>query len=400
MRDSLVDLLEKADLAIAAASGVIDEKGLAPAASAATALRSRLGHPDDLLVAALAGGTGSGKSSLVNAIAGSETARAGGSRPTTGSPLAVSSERGLRTIRGYLEDIGIADVVEAEVPDWLCLIDLPDSDSVEVAHRSQVDELLAAVDLVIWVVDPQKYRDASLHDGYLRRLVAHRSQFVFAFNQIDRLAPTDVRRVMSDFETALAADGLDSPSVFAMAADPPAGPPIGVSELVDHLASIRESTLAARMLADLGDAAKSLAGHLGPASLHFRERAAPVVDAASRLIGERRAAEASDLMVAFLEELADEARGLSADRIRSIASSVPRHAQAISERAPGRPRSWLDRLRGVRPAPGDEGSFATEDIDELIMGPVRDVLMERASAIAAMTDLAISVERYRSTPGV
>ena len=41
----------------------------------------------------------------------------------------------------------------------LVLVDLPDHDSAAVQHREQVDRILALVDAVIWVVDPEKYAD-------------------------------------------------------------------------------------------------------------------------------------------------------------------------------------------------------------------------------------------------
>ena len=51
----------------------------------------------------------------------------------------------------------------------LVLLDLPDHDSTEVAHRLEVDRLVALVDVLVWVLDPQKYADAAIHDRYLGR---------------------------------------------------------------------------------------------------------------------------------------------------------------------------------------------------------------------------------------
>ena len=57
--------------------------------------------------------------------------------------------------------------------DGLVLLDLPDHDSTEVGHRLQVDRLVQLVDVLVWVVDPQKYADAALHDRYLSPLAEH-----------------------------------------------------------------------------------------------------------------------------------------------------------------------------------------------------------------------------------
>ena len=57
--------------------------------------------------------------------------------------------------------------------DGLVLLDLPDHDSTELSHRLQVDRLVQLVDVMVWVVDPQKYADAALHERYLRPLAEH-----------------------------------------------------------------------------------------------------------------------------------------------------------------------------------------------------------------------------------
>ncbi|CAM5423474.1 Putative GTPase OS=Streptomyces violarus OX=67380 GN=FHS41_003698 PE=4 SV=1 [Streptomyces violarus] len=69
----------------------------------------------------------------------------------------------------------------------LVLIDLPDHDSAAVQHRERVDRILALVDAVIWVVDPEKYADAVLHERYLRPLAGHAEVMFVVLNQTDRL---------------------------------------------------------------------------------------------------------------------------------------------------------------------------------------------------------------------
>ena len=54
----------------------------------------------------------------------------------------------------------------------LVLLDLPDFDSVEARHRLEVDRLLRLVDLVVWVLDPQKYADRVVHQQYLAAVPA------------------------------------------------------------------------------------------------------------------------------------------------------------------------------------------------------------------------------------
>ncbi|HEY6635426.1 MAG TPA: dynamin family protein, partial [Acidimicrobiia bacterium] len=109
MRDRLISLVEKADLAIASCSGVVSVEDLHPLIESVKAVRTRMAYPEDVLVIALAGGTGSGKSSLLNAIAGEEIAEAGGIRPTTSRPMAAMPADRERALAPLLETIGISE---------------------------------------------------------------------------------------------------------------------------------------------------------------------------------------------------------------------------------------------------------------------------------------------------
>ena len=121
MQAEIVGLLDKADLANAACRGVVEDSGLEPMAASARNARIRVSYPEDMLVVALVGGTGSGKSSLLNALCGEEIADIGGVRPTTGAPLAVTSTARREAIAGFLDDLGVAFRKTHDMADWLCL---------------------------------------------------------------------------------------------------------------------------------------------------------------------------------------------------------------------------------------------------------------------------------------
>lgn len=121
----------------------------------------RLADPEGPLLVAVFGSTGSGKSTLVNSVAGFEVTRPGTLRPTTRVAVVLSHPENAGQVR-RLEAVGDVEVVTDDHPDlrWYSLIDTPDVDSVVEAHREQTMAILARVDAVIHVTTPQRYADA------------------------------------------------------------------------------------------------------------------------------------------------------------------------------------------------------------------------------------------------
>ena len=88
------------------------------------------------------------------------------------------------------------------------LLDLPDHDSTEVSHHLEVDRLVKLADLLVWVLDPQKYADAAIHDRYLKPLAGHADVMMVVLNHIDTV-PEDRRDAMiADVRRLLDQDGL------------------------------------------------------------------------------------------------------------------------------------------------------------------------------------------------
>ncbi|MEU8518072.1 GTPase [Streptomyces sp. NBC_01216] len=165
-------------------------------------------------VVAVAGATGSGKSTLFNALAGVPVSETGPRRPTTSAPLALSWSEGSAglldrlAVPGRLRRRPLAGGAGDEDLQGLVLIDLPDHDSAATAHRDQVDRVLGLVDAVIWVVDPEKYADAALHERYLRPLAGHAEVTFVVLNQIDRLGTEATDLVLDDLRRLLDEDGM------------------------------------------------------------------------------------------------------------------------------------------------------------------------------------------------
>jgi len=205
----------------------LDPQAVAQARAVLARVGERMTLGADKTVVALAGATGSGKSSLFNALAGMEIAEVGARRPTTDTAMAcVWSEDGADPLLDWLDVPRRLRMSQESVLDahrqaslrGLVLLDLPDHDSTKPAHRLEVDRLVEMVDLLVWVVDPQKYADEALHSGYLRRLAGHESVMLVVLNQIDRLAPAEVEMCRTDLRRLLDADGVDSVSLLTTSA--------------------------------------------------------------------------------------------------------------------------------------------------------------------------------------
>ncbi|HEU4868088.1 MAG TPA: YfjP family GTPase [Actinomycetota bacterium] len=166
----------------------------------------RMGFGKNVTVVALTGATGTGKSSLFNRLSGTDLAQVGVRRPTTSTSQAVVWGEA----SAVLDWLGVARRHGLSDPalDGLVLLDLPDHDSTHVEHRIEADRLVQLVDVFVWVVDPQKYADAVLHDDYLRPLAGHAAVTVVVLNQVDRLTETERRQCLADLSRLLKDDGL------------------------------------------------------------------------------------------------------------------------------------------------------------------------------------------------
>ncbi len=105
----------------------------------------------------------------------------------------------------------------------LVLLDLPDHDSTATEHRLEVDRLVELVDLLVWVVDPQKYADAALHERYLRKLAGHDAVTLIVLNQTDTLNPFAAAACAEDLRRLIDEDGLTRAKLMTTSARTGAG---------------------------------------------------------------------------------------------------------------------------------------------------------------------------------
>lgn len=240
LRD-LTPALDLLDLAIASSDGLASEADRDAARALAEAARRRRDHLSGAIVVAIAGGTGSGKSSLLNALAGREIASTSALRPHTDKPLAWIPA-GDDAISAMMTALDIDAVIEHEDGHGLAVIDLPDLDSVDHDHRSLVETILPLVDAVIWMFDPIKYHDPSIHGDFLAGMTEYEPVFVFVLNKIDRLDEAEAEAIEAHLGGILRMDGFGDPDVLAVAAAPANGEPVGI----DTLRTSLERTLVAK----------------------------------------------------------------------------------------------------------------------------------------------------------
>nr|WP_189184983.1 GTPase [Streptomyces albiflavescens] len=368
----------------------LDNKTLAEAGRVLDEAAARRKHSGQHTVVAIAGATGSGKSQLFNALAGVAISETGVRRPTTALPIACSWSDGAATL---IDRLGIpgrlrrrplqSPEAEAQLR-GLVLIDLPDHDSAAVQHREQVDRVLALVDAVIWVVDPEKYADAVLHERYLRPLAGHAEVMFVVLNQVDRLPGEAAHQVLDDLRRLLDEDGIalgeygeSGATVLALSALTGEG----VGELRESLG---------HFVAERGAAARRISADLDAAAARLRP-----VYATGRRVG-------------LSEEARDEFSDRLADAVGAVAAgeAAERVWRRNANRACGTPwlRLWRwcqDRGEPVTGrmlvrAPADEEATARQRVEQA----VRTVADRAVSGLPAPWAQAVREAAVRGAQGL
>jgi GTP-binding protein EngB required for normal cell division len=362
--------------ASAAARGRVPDPDVDRAEAVAQRAMARLRLSADHTVVALAGATGSGKSSTFNALSGLDVAAIGVRRPTTS--WATACVWGAHGAAEVLEWLGIPmrhqvmrdSMLDSRGEDdelsGLVLVDLPDHDSTEVSHHLEVDRLVELADLLVWVLDPQKYADAAIHDRFLRPMSANAETMLVVLNHIDEVSPERRPSVVADARRLLDADGLTQVPLLQISAV--TGEGIGElrAMIVDRVG--RKATARTRIAADLSRAAADFAAASGTAAVppFGAEERTRLVDAVGDAAG-----------------------------IRAIADAVQESTLVRARRATGWPATrWLWRLRrdplaGLDLGGVDLGSLGVSavrgrsDADEMLFARVDGRVRDLAESVAA-----------------
>lgn len=344
----------------------------------------RLKLSADHTVVALAGGTGSGKSSTFNALTGVDVSAVGVRRPTTSWATAcIWGDQEADELLDWLEIPPRHRVMRNSLLDakrgrsdaamnGVVLLDLPDHDSTEVAHHLEVDRLARMADLLVWVLDPQKYADAAIHHRYLAPLHTHRDVMLVVLNQIDRVAPERRDAMVADVQRLLAKDGLEGVPVIPVSAREGTG----VEELRSAIAArvAEKKATRTRLSADV----RAVASRLDEATGHAKPRGLPKA------------------RVAQLEDSFADAAG-----VPTVVEAVRRSTRMRANRATGWPLvSWFSKLKPdpLRRLHLDLGSAGKELTGSARTSMPRATQVERARVDTSVRALADEVSEGMARP--
>ncbi len=189
-------------------------------------LINRYEDPGEILYVGILGGTGVGKSTLINALAGAEISGYSDRRPYTDRAVVYRHQDTPRGLEGLNPLIKPDDAVHSiESLRNLVLLDLPDFDAFDQKNRETALQIIPTLDAIIWVVSPEKYADAAFYD-FAKRINISSDNFSFVLNKADELiiadSPEDhskLNEVVGDFIIRLHQwAGVTDPRIFYISA--------------------------------------------------------------------------------------------------------------------------------------------------------------------------------------
>lgn len=262
-----------------------------------TGITARAAVPDAALLAVVAGGSGAGKSTVVNSLAGTRVAATGVLRPTTRVPTLVAhpADReafaeprvlpGLHRVDATApgEPVGrqVRLATGPQLVPGVGLLDTPDVDSVEHQHHQLAQEALDAADVWVWLVTARSYAD-EVGMRLLRQASRRQALLVVVVTQVDAADRTEI---CADLERLLAAESIETAARLVVPRLPVTDgrlPPGATDELADWLATLapRERRREVRAQA-LDGLRRALPGELAALSSAVHQE----TEAAHRLAG-------------------------------------------------------------------------------------------------------------------
>ncbi len=176
------------------------------------------------LTLGILGGTGVGKSTLMNALAGEVVASVSHRRPHTDHVLIYKHESA-----SHLPAFGIESLPwhvithQGDAIKHVLLCDLPDFDSLMGEHREEVLRFLEHLDVLIWVTSLEKHGDSRFYE-FLEMVPKAEQNFIFVLNKVDLLFPgessekahDELNRVITSFRDHIREQGVTEPLLYAL----------------------------------------------------------------------------------------------------------------------------------------------------------------------------------------
>jgi hypothetical protein len=170
---------------------------------------------------------------------------------------------------------------------------------------------------MVWVLDPQKYADAAVHDRYLAPLASHWAVMMVVLNHVDEVPDDRRQSMLDDIRRLLDADGLERVPLLATSARTGEGIDALRYAIADRVRAKQVTN--ARLEADVRQAAQQLADATGTG----------------------RHPELSQQRIGALEDAFADAAG-----VPTLVEAVEAATRVRGRRATGWPlTSWVSRLR-------------------------------------------------------
>jgi hypothetical protein len=252
----------------------------------------------------------------------------------------------------------------------LILLDLPDHDSVVTGASDEVDRLVGLADLMVWVLDPQKYADAAVHRRYLVPLSGHSEVIAVVLNQADRLSAKQAEDCVHDLRRLLDSESLHDVQVLVTSALTGGG--------IDELRKLLIQAVSARRAA-----AARISADVDMIADRFRIYAAGTAESPARAESPGGpATTVADGTVEFLVEAFSRAAGVPAvgESLRSA-----RELRAVDY--VGWPIGWLaERVAGHDPVRKVRLGKLWEELRSVTAGPSGAQQAEIDNALTAVAD--------------
>jgi len=183
------------------------------------------------LTIGLLGGTGVGKSTIMNALAGTEIATTSHRRPQTDLVLIYRHADSSQIVPRALEEIPWREMIHrSDAIKHILLCDLPDFDSLMAEHRAQVLQFLEHLDILVWITSPEKYADARFYE-FLRLVPKAKRNFYFVLNKLDLFFQGNtpeqgykqVEIALKSFKQHLEENGAEDPVLYPLSAEEACG---------------------------------------------------------------------------------------------------------------------------------------------------------------------------------